>query len=124
MCLLPTQVNIASRMESTGEANKIQLSPTAAATMAGDPELGPLIRRRPGETEVKGQGTMCTSWLQTAWEAAVRTDRRSKVLQMARKGKWSGDRLNGLLGERGSGDHTNIDLPGPADAFDVRRGSF
>lgn len=92
--------------------------------MAGDPELGPLIRRRPGETEVKGQGTMCTSWLQTAWEAAVRTDRRTKVMQMARKGKWSGDRLSGLLGERRSAEQFEIDMPGQADAFDARRGSF
>lgn len=101
-------MNIASRMESTGEANRVQLSPSAAARMAEDRELAPLIRRRPGETEVKGQGAMHTSWLQTAWEAAATSEKRSQVLHMARRGKWSRERLSSVLGERSRGRSENV----------------
>jgi class 3 adenylate cyclase len=66
-------VNVASRMESSSEPNRIHVSETFAstvqkataqeATLSGNP-LGTLHLTLRGEAEVKGKGTMTTYWLE------------------------------------------------------------
>jgi class 3 adenylate cyclase len=51
-------VNVASRMESTGEPGMIQVTPLVAARLEGAFILAPR-----GEIEVKGKGPMTTWWL-------------------------------------------------------------
>ena len=70
-------VNTASRMESTGEAGKIQCSESFARALCLVPSASdegnqvpgtrhPALRER-GAVEVKGKGTMTTYWLEGAW---------------------------------------------------------
>ena len=57
-------VNMASRMESTGEQERIQMSrSTALMLSAQDPELQHRVWRRPGLIEVKGKGSLQTYFL-------------------------------------------------------------
>ena len=58
-------VNVAARMESTGVAGRIQISPETADLLRGQFEL-----ERRGEVEVKGKGLMET-WFLTGERAAV-----------------------------------------------------
>ena len=53
-------VNVASRMESTGEAGKIQVSEAFAQLVAN----GHALDAR-GEVDIKGKGSMTTYWLET-----------------------------------------------------------
>ena len=64
-CLYGLTMSVASRMESTGEPGRIQLTERAAALVASDPELARRIVPRPGMTDVKGQGPTKTCWLLT-----------------------------------------------------------
>lgn len=61
-------VNVASRMESTGEPGMIHVSEQFASILSADPMAKPEERgtwhvAHRGETEVKGKGTMTTYWL-------------------------------------------------------------
>jgi adenylate cyclase len=51
-------VNLAARMEQTGERGKIQVSPYLAKRLGDN-----FVLENRGEVEVKGQGSMCPSWL-------------------------------------------------------------
>ena len=55
-------VNTASRMESTGEKTKIQVSPTTAEELIGSGK-GHWIEPREGGVEAKRKGRMQTYWL-------------------------------------------------------------
>ena len=57
-------VNVASRMESTGEPGRIQVSEAFARSCETQDELGTLLER--GEVEIKGKGKMKTYWLEGA----------------------------------------------------------
>jgi Adenylate and Guanylate cyclase catalytic domain len=55
-------VNTASRMESTGAAGKIQLSPETAKLLIREGK-GNWVTEREGAVEVKGKGSLKTFWL-------------------------------------------------------------
>uniref|UniRef100_A0A915HGJ7 Guanylate cyclase n=1 Tax=Romanomermis culicivorax TaxID=13658 RepID=A0A915HGJ7_ROMCU len=59
-CLFGDAVNFASRMENTGEANKIHMSENMNANLSVHQEF--IIEKR-GEIEVKGKGMCTTYWL-------------------------------------------------------------
>lgn len=64
-------INTASRMESTGEPDRIQMSQVAASlVVAQDASLTSRVIRRAGEIEVKGKGPMQTYWLYTDTDLA------------------------------------------------------
>ncbi|CAC5386854.1 Guanylate cyclase soluble subunit beta-2,Soluble guanylate cyclase gcy-31,Retinal guanylyl cyclase 1,Soluble guanylate cyclase gcy-35,Receptor-type guanylate cyclase gcy-28,Retinal guanylyl cyclase 2,Soluble guanylate cyclase 89Db,Heat-stable enterotoxin receptor,Soluble guanylate cyclase 88E,Guanylate cyclase soluble subunit alpha-2 [Mytilus coruscus] len=65
-CLFGDTVNTAARMESSGEASKVQISGATAALLKTDPSYTVLPR---GEILVKGKGIMMTYWLE--WETSV-----------------------------------------------------
>ncbi|XP_071181309.1 atrial natriuretic peptide receptor 1-like [Mytilus edulis] len=65
-CLFGDTVNTAARMESSGEASKIQISGATAALLKTDPLYTVLPR---GEILVKGKGIMMTYWLE--WETNI-----------------------------------------------------
>eukprot|EP00057_Strongylocentrotus_purpuratus_P009165 XP_011663639.1 PREDICTED: soluble guanylate cyclase 88E isoform X1 [Strongylocentrotus purpuratus] len=67
-CLFGDTVNTASRMESTGEALKIQASDFCVNLLE---ELGGYTIRERGEMPVKGKGVMVTYWVEG------KTERRS-----------------------------------------------
>lgn len=64
-CLFGNAMNIASRMESSGEAGRIQLTRDAAALVTVDRDLAGRVVSRPGPVAIKGQGNMRTCWLLT-----------------------------------------------------------
>lgn len=71
-CLFGLTMSVASRMESTGEPGRIQVTERAAALIAQDPLLAGRILPRPGLTDVKGQGPTKTCWLLTDAQIGVR----------------------------------------------------
>ena len=76
-CLFGDTCNCASRMESTGEPNRIQMTKVSATLVRQqDPSLACRIRRRPGDVEVKGKAPMQTYWLYTDEDLQYRRGRR------------------------------------------------
>ena len=73
-------------MESTGEANKIQISQETADVLAREPMVKTRLKRRPGVVDVKGQGRMRTWWLLTNQELAngTRSSQSFDVVDMDR----------------------------------------
>ena len=64
-CLFGNSVNLASRMESTGDPGRIQMTKETAWALTNDIGLKHRVKRRPGLVDVKGQGKMRTYWLYT-----------------------------------------------------------
>jgi class 3 adenylate cyclase len=58
-------VNVASRMESTGEAGRIHVSEQLAHLLSSSPFPVPWSLRERGELEIKGKGLMKTYWLES-----------------------------------------------------------
>lgn len=66
-------MNVCSRMESTGDANRIQLSADTAELVKNDGK-GNWIIRREGTVVVKGKGDMQTYWVRSGNEKSTPTD--------------------------------------------------
>ncbi len=78
--LFGDSVNFASRMESTGLPDKIQISQQAAMlVIRQDPTLAKRVVRRAGEIAIKGKGTMQTYWLYTDADLISRRKRSSEI---------------------------------------------
>lgn len=56
-------VNTGSRMESTGESNRVQVSPTTAELLREKHGKGHWLQPRADKVEAKGKGMMQTFWL-------------------------------------------------------------
>ncbi|KAK9843229.1 hypothetical protein WJX74_008930 [Apatococcus lobatus] len=77
-CLFGDTVNTASRMESTSEANRIQMSRTAAVLVVKqDPTLRAHVARRAGSQDIKGKGPMRTYWLCSQTQAKAQIARKA-----------------------------------------------
>ena len=64
--LIGDTMNVSSRMETTSEPDRIQLSETTARLiMLQDVALTSRLKRRPGSHNIKGKGPMKTFWLYT-----------------------------------------------------------
>lgn len=63
--LFGNPMNVASRMESSGEPGKIQMTRETAALVVRDADMRHRVVHRPGLVDIKGQGKMKTCWLLT-----------------------------------------------------------
>lgn len=70
-------VNVASRMESTGVRNRIQLSENSA-TLLREKGKGKWIKPREDSVLLKGKGSMNTFWLETKLESRKRYSKYKK----------------------------------------------
>eukprot|EP00980_Cylindrotheca_fusiformis_P021073 scaffold8079_cov121-Cylindrotheca_fusiformis.AAC.1 len=76
-------VNMASRMESTGHRNQIQISQATASLIVAS-DKGHWLRKREGLVQVKGKGAVQTFWVKSKSSSTERSDseppRSSKAL--------------------------------------------
>lgn len=104
-------MNTASRMESTGQRNKIQLSPDTANILIKNGR-GDWLTQRHDKVQVKGKGLMTTYWLllKTSSQShassisgpSVRngtTSGKSKSSHKKKNHFWKGTELDGVLGQ-------------------------
>jgi len=106
-------VNTASRMETTGERNKIQIS-NVTASILREKGKGKWIKPRLETVLVKGKGHIQTYWLETKAESKKRPRRTSiqNTPEMA------------PLVEEEEGDEDEVDLTDPADIEDDEIADF
>eukprot|EP00934_Nitzschia_sp_Nitz4_P007725 Nitzschia sp. Nitz4//scaffold15_size197535//172064//174438//NITZ4_001607-RA/size197535-processed-gene-0.33-mRNA-1//1//CDS//3329537802//7715//frame0 len=69
-------VNMAARMESTGEATRIQVS-TSTAKLLEKADKSHWVKQRENEVDVKGKGTLSTYWLLSHKVLADKSDTRT-----------------------------------------------